>query len=130
MTKKGSTAGAAHQRCGRRPEARCRTADRIGGAAVRGGALGRRYLHGTAAAHGTAPVGASRRPDAPLRLRQGTVLLVVACCRRNLRVRAASSVYEGLRTIIAGGESSRMLWINYPVLAISRSCSRRSRCAG
>jgi divalent metal cation (Fe/Co/Zn/Cd) transporter len=28
-------------------------------------------------------------------------------------------VYEGLRTIISGGESSRMLWINYPVLAFA-----------
>ena len=32
---------------------------------------------------------------------------------------AAFSVYEGLRTIISGGESSRMLWINYPVLAFA-----------
>jgi cation diffusion facilitator family transporter len=32
---------------------------------------------------------------------------------------AAFSVYEGLRTLIAGGESSRMLWINYPVLALA-----------
>lgn len=32
---------------------------------------------------------------------------------------AAFSVYEGLRTIIAGGESSHMLWINYPVLALA-----------
>jgi cation diffusion facilitator family transporter len=32
---------------------------------------------------------------------------------------AAFSVYEGLRTIISGGESSRMLWINYPVLALA-----------
>jgi cation diffusion facilitator family transporter len=32
---------------------------------------------------------------------------------------AAFSVYEGLRTIITGGESSRMLWINYPVLALA-----------
>jgi cation diffusion facilitator family transporter len=32
---------------------------------------------------------------------------------------AAFSVYEGLRTIIAGAEPSRMLWINYPVLALA-----------
>lgn len=32
---------------------------------------------------------------------------------------AAFSVYEGLRTIISGGESSHMLWINYPVLALA-----------
>ena len=32
---------------------------------------------------------------------------------------AVSSVYEGLRTIITGGESSRMLWINHPVLAFA-----------
>ena len=32
---------------------------------------------------------------------------------------AVFSVYEGLRTIIGGGESSRMLWINYPVLALA-----------
>jgi cation diffusion facilitator family transporter len=32
---------------------------------------------------------------------------------------AAFSVYEGVHTIIRGGESSRMLWINYPVLALA-----------
>jgi cation diffusion facilitator family transporter len=32
---------------------------------------------------------------------------------------AAFSVYEGLRTIIIPGESSHLLWINYPVLALA-----------
>lgn len=32
---------------------------------------------------------------------------------------AAFSVYEGAHTIIAGGEPSHMLWINYPVLALA-----------
>lgn len=32
---------------------------------------------------------------------------------------AAFSVYQGLHTIITGGESSHMLWINYPVLVLA-----------
>jgi cation diffusion facilitator family transporter len=32
---------------------------------------------------------------------------------------AAFSVYEGLHTILGGGESSAELWINYPVLALA-----------
>ena len=32
---------------------------------------------------------------------------------------AAFSVYEGLRTIIGGGEASHLLWINYPVLLLA-----------
>jgi cation diffusion facilitator family transporter len=32
---------------------------------------------------------------------------------------AAFSVYQGLRTVISGGESSRMLWVDYPVLALA-----------
>jgi cation diffusion facilitator family transporter len=32
---------------------------------------------------------------------------------------AAFSIFEGLHTILSGGESSKMLWINYPVLALA-----------